>query len=96
MRRPANGAASPIAARRNFPRRSPITTKSLEIKPDPDVYAERGYTYVTYLQEYEKGIADYEKALQLNPNDADTKQRLRYARAMLSGDDSRAAASPAD
>ncbi|HEY4757995.1 MAG TPA: tetratricopeptide repeat protein, partial [Chthoniobacterales bacterium] len=58
-------------------------SKSLEIKPDPDVYAKRGYTYVTYLQDYEKGIADYQQALRINPSDYDTQQRLQYAQAAL-------------
>jgi tetratricopeptide (TPR) repeat protein len=57
--------------------------KSLEIKPDPDVYAKRGYTYVTYLQNYEKGIADYQQTLRINPNDYDTQQRLQYAQSAL-------------
>src|SRR5205085_7931348 len=58
-------------------------TRSLQTKPEPEVYAKRGYTYVTYLQDYEKGIADYKEALRLNPNDYDTSQRLQYAQAML-------------
>src|SRR5205814_7146076 len=58
-------------------------SKSLDLKQDADVFAKRGYTYVTYLQDYEKGIADYEQALKINPNDYDTQQRLLYARQAL-------------
>ena len=69
--------------------------KSLEIKPDPDVYAKRGYTYVTYLQNYEKGIADYQQTLRINPNDYDTQQRLQYAQSALAAKNAPpAAASP--
>jgi tetratricopeptide (TPR) repeat protein len=58
------------------------------IQADPNnanTYARRGYIYVTFLQDYAKGIADYEQALKLNPDDSDTQQRLQYARSVLKG-----------
>jgi hypothetical protein len=35
------------------------------------------------LQNYEKGIADYQQTLRINPNDYDTQQRLQYAQSAL-------------
>ena len=49
-----------------------------------EAHAKRGYTY-TQVQppNYKNAVDDYQQAVNLNPNDFDTPQRLQYAKSML-------------
>jgi S1-C subfamily serine protease len=58
-------------------------TKRIEKNPnDADALVERGFKY-TFIDDYEKAVADYEAALKIRPNNHGIEQRLRSAKAML-------------
>lgn len=57
-------------------------TKVIKRPKDPEAYRERGLTY-RLMDNYAKSVADFSKVLELRPNDADAKSRLKYAQQQL-------------